>query len=65
MSHPIPTVKVIPWGEDQGDYVLINDFDFDPYLFVLFEEPAAADETPVEEPAAADSDPAPAKKGAK
>lgn len=24
------TIKVMPWGKDQGDHVLINESDFDP-----------------------------------
>lgn len=26
----IPTIKVKPWGEDQGEFVIINADDFDP-----------------------------------
>jgi hypothetical protein len=29
MNHPT-TIKVKPWGADQGDHVLINESDFDP-----------------------------------
>lgn len=27
---PVNTIKVQPWGKDQGDYVLINESDFNP-----------------------------------
>lgn len=33
-------VKVKPWGKDQGDYVLIEEEDFDPDTHELYEEPA-------------------------
>jgi hypothetical protein len=29
MSDVIPTIKVKPWGKDQGDFVEINEEDFD------------------------------------
>jgi hypothetical protein len=29
-DHPLETMKVKPWGEGQGDHVLINASDFDP-----------------------------------
>ena len=32
------TVKVKPWSKDQGDYVLINELDFDPKIHALYEE---------------------------
>lgn len=32
------TIKVKPWGEGQGDFVLINEEDFDPERHELFEE---------------------------
>ena len=35
-----PTVKVKPWSKDQGDFVAINESDFDPSLHELY-EPAA------------------------
>lgn len=47
------TVKVKPWGKEQGDYVLINESDFDPKVHELLDAPAKA------------AKPAPAKKGAK
>lgn len=34
------TVKVKPWGKDQGEFVLINEDDFDPKAHELL-EPAA------------------------
>lgn len=27
--HAVPTIKVKPWGDDQGDFVVINEEDFD------------------------------------
>lgn len=32
------TVKVIPWGKDQGDYVVINKEDFDEKKHKIYEE---------------------------
>lgn len=32
------TVKVKPWSKDQGDYVLINELDFDSKIHALYEE---------------------------
>lgn len=32
------TIKVKPWGEGQGDYVLIDADSFDPLFHVLLEE---------------------------
>lgn len=34
----VPTVKVKPWGKDQGDFVEINEEDFDPKVHKAFEE---------------------------
>jgi hypothetical protein len=31
------TVKVIPWGKGQGEYVEINQTDFDPKRHTLYE----------------------------
>lgn len=31
------TIKVKPWGEGQGDFVIINAADFDPAQHVKFE----------------------------
>lgn len=33
----IPTMKVKPWGKDQGDYVEINVGDFDPEFHVALD----------------------------
>lgn len=40
MSDSIETVKVKPWSDDQGDYVLINKDDFNPELHELLDAPA-------------------------
>lgn len=37
----VETVKVKPWGEEQGDHVVINKADFDPEKHQLLEEPKA------------------------
>lgn len=37
MSHTVPTVKVKPWGEGQGDFVEINEADFDAAIHELHE----------------------------
>ncbi|WKN20816.1 hypothetical protein [Azotobacter vinelandii] len=34
------TVKVKPWGQDQGEFVLINEDDFDPNVHELLESAA-------------------------
>jgi hypothetical protein len=31
------TIKVKPWGEGQGEYVLVNKEDFDPAIHVLLD----------------------------
>lgn len=31
----MPIIQVQPWGKDQGDFVEINDFDFDPEIHKL------------------------------
>lgn len=37
------TIKVKPWGKDQGDFVIINKSDFDPELHELLDgEPDGA-----------------------
>jgi len=36
------TIKVKPWGDDQGDHVLINAEDFDPAIHTKFEADAPA-----------------------
>lgn len=38
MSDAIETVKVKPWSDDQGDYVLINKDDFNPEVHELLED---------------------------
>lgn len=35
------TVKVKPWGEGQGDHVVINADDFDPKVHTLLSDEAA------------------------
>lgn len=42
MSDTPNTVRVKPWGEGQGDFVLINEDDFDAEVHELYEEPDAA-----------------------
>lgn len=34
----LETIKVKPWGEGQGDHVVINKDDFDPEKHQLFDE---------------------------
>lgn len=34
------TIKVMPWGEDQGDFVLINEEDFDASVHKRYDEGA-------------------------
>lgn len=34
------TIKVKPWGKDQGDFVVINAADFDPEVHAKYEEVA-------------------------
>jgi hypothetical protein len=41
------TIKVKPWGEGQGDHVMINAEDFNPEVHQKFEEDAAEVEQPV------------------
>jgi len=41
----MPTIKVVPWSDDQGDYVLINEEDFDPEVHTAF-APGTAPATP-------------------
>lgn len=43
----VPTVRVNPWAESQGEFVLINEHDFDPAVHTLYDEsqaPVVADE---------------------
>lgn len=37
-------LKVKPWGEGQGDFVFIEEADFDPEFHVKFEEAEEAEE---------------------
>lgn len=39
----VKVIKVQPWGEDQGDFVLINEEDFDPEFHKLLGEVEAGD----------------------
>lgn len=44
------TIKVKPWGKDQGDFVIINKSDFDPELHELLDgEPDGAKKATVAE----------------
>ena len=36
----LKTIKVKPWGDGQGDFVVINESDFDPDRHELFDAPA-------------------------
>ena len=38
----IETVRVMPWSESQGEFVVINAVDFDPAVHKLHEPDAAA-----------------------
>ncbi|MBW9334582.1 hypothetical protein FEE59_13790 [Herbaspirillum sp. RU 5E] len=40
MSDSVETVKVKPWSQDQGDFVLINKDDFNPEVHELLDAPA-------------------------
>lgn len=59
MSTP-NTIKVKPWGDGQGDFVLINEGDFDAAVHQLHDEALAADTTGAAGSASADGDQAPA-----
>lgn len=39
MSDTLPTIKVLPWSDDQGDFVLINEQDFDPDVHERYVDP--------------------------
>lgn len=52
----IETIKVKPWGKDQGDFVVINADDFDPKIHT-----ALAGETAPSKAGAGVPDPRPAK----
>ena len=58
MSTP-NTIKVKPWGDGQGDFVLINEGDFDAAVHQLHGEAPAADTTEAAGDASADGDQAP------
>lgn len=58
MSQTTETIKVKPWGADQGDYVLINAADFDAATHERYEEPSGEGEATTTEQATA----APAKR---
>lgn len=47
MPWPIPTVKIED-PEKPGDYIVINESDFDADKHTLFQEPAAEEEAPEE-----------------
>lgn len=66
MPTSCPTVKVKPWAESQGDFVEINEEDFDAEIHTLYneaEKPAAvakpAKAAKAEKPAAVEPEPAP------
>jgi hypothetical protein len=40
------TIRVNPWGEDQGDFVEINAEDFDPAIHTKFGEKPAQPDSP-------------------
>lgn len=55
------TIKVKPWGEGQGDHVLINESDFDPKVHQAIEDKPAQPsqpEQPKEQPKAESKQPA-------
>lgn len=58
----VHTVKVKPWGKDQGAFVEINEADFDPAVHQLYEPVqqglAGLGGGEAEQPAPAESDPA-------
>lgn len=56
------TMKVMPWGKDQGDFVVINESDFDPKVHKEFKDSAAKAAEPAKE---TESAPVKAKKAAK
>ncbi|MBZ9600745.1 hypothetical protein [Phyllobacterium chamaecytisi] len=53
------TIRVKPWSDDQGDFVIINEADFDPKFHELL------DAAPATKPAAPASTPAPVDTGDK
>lgn len=50
------TMKVKPWGEGQGDHVIINVEDFNPDFHVAYEE-AATPKKPSRKPKGAQAEP--------
>lgn len=50
MSDNPTTIRVQPWGEGQGDYVLINAADFDPAVHTPIEAATDAGSAVVEIP---------------
>jgi hypothetical protein len=46
MMSTAAVVKVMPWGEGQGEFVLINESDFDPAVHKMFEQPKATTKEP-------------------
>jgi hypothetical protein len=46
MADIIPTVKVKPWGKDQGEFVEINADDFDPKVHEHLDAPEKAKVAP-------------------
>ena len=44
MEDEMDTIKVKPWGKDQGEYVLINAEDFDPTKHQKFDGQVSVDE---------------------
>lgn len=59
MSTP-NTIKVKPWGAGQGDFVLINEAEFDHAVHQLHGDAPAADTTEAAGDTSADGDQAPA-----
>lgn len=39
----MPVIQVQPWGEGQGDFVLIEEFDFNPDFHTLFGDSSSGD----------------------
>lgn len=46
-----PTVKIMPSDPEQGDYVVINEEDFDPAIHTAYVEPEPAADEPAGDPA--------------
>jgi hypothetical protein len=45
----MPTMKVKPWGKDQGEYVVIDSETFDPSVHKEYSPAAPKEEAPKEE----------------